>query len=245
MSKSFGKAGSFTRRLAEWRSIIRTSLVLLILIVGIVFLRALPTTHGLSSLGAIIAMIVMFWLIARIVEKGIDTKVKEERCAIRGAVGEEKVGALLGELDDTHVVFHDVETPFGNIDHVVLSQAGGLIVIETKSHAGRVTKTDAGLAINGRPPEKDFIRQTLSNTMWLRGQVAEQLGVTVWVSATLVFTNAFVERFAPIRGVAVINRRFLKTWISREKNASAEKLWDQREAIAELLTTASSLRAVD
>lgn len=56
----------------------------------------------------------------------------------RGAIGEERVGAILdGLADKGWRVIHDVDIGSrGNIDHVLVGP-GGILTIETKSHAGR------------------------------------------------------------------------------------------------------------
>jgi len=52
----------------------------------------------------------------------------------RGAVSEEKVGALLDAVEGWHVL-HDVDLGRGNVDHLVVGP-GGIFAIETKSWRG-------------------------------------------------------------------------------------------------------------
>ncbi|MDQ3742307.1 MAG: NERD domain-containing protein [Actinomycetota bacterium] len=52
----------------------------------------------------------------------------------RGAVSEEKVGALLDAVEGWHVL-HDVDLGRGNVDHLVVGP-GGIFAIETKSWQG-------------------------------------------------------------------------------------------------------------
>jgi hypothetical protein len=57
----------------------------------------------------------------------------------RGADGEEHVGALLDGLRPAGwLAIHDADLGRGNVDHIVIGP-GGLLTVETKSHAGRVS----------------------------------------------------------------------------------------------------------
>ena len=92
----------------------------------------------------------------------IDRSVKEERRAIRGAKGGELIAAMLEGLGDRFLVFHDLPSPYGNIEHLVVSKQT-VFLVETKAHGGRVS-VNGQIQVNQRSPEKDFIAQVLSNT---------------------------------------------------------------------------------
>jgi Holliday junction resolvase-like predicted endonuclease len=96
----------------------------------------------------------------------IDQSVKEER---RGAKGEELIGAMLEQLGDRFLVFHDLPSPYGNIDHLVVSKET-VFLIETKAYGGRVNVVNGQIQVNQRAPEKDFIAQVVRNTAWLSAQ---------------------------------------------------------------------------
>jgi hypothetical protein len=66
----------------------------------------------------------------------VDRSVKEERRAAWGAKGEELIGSILEELDEGYLVQHNLLSPFGNIDHLVLGKDSGLFLVETKAHGG-------------------------------------------------------------------------------------------------------------
>src|SRR3982075_2443997 len=56
----------------------------------------------------------------------------------RGASGEEHVGRLLDELEDSGwEVIHDASLGRGNVDHILIGPAG-VFTVETKSHPGPV-----------------------------------------------------------------------------------------------------------
>jgi hypothetical protein len=99
-------------------------------------------------------------------------------------------------------------------------------------------RVHAGILINGKQPEKDFIRQILNNTYWLRERITQISGVQPWITPVLVFTNAFVPYSKPVKNIHVINQRYLVKTI-KEKTKVDEvntRIWQAREKIAEGLT---------
>jgi hypothetical protein len=92
---------------------------------------------------------------------------------------------------------------------VVVSKENVVFLIETKSHNGTVTYDGTSLLINNKPPEKDFISQALNNTFWLKDQIETYLGEAPYITPIIVFSNAFVRIPKPVKGVFVINKKYL------------------------------------
>jgi hypothetical protein len=132
----------------------------------------------------------------------------------------------------------DHSSPYGNIDHVVISQFGGIILLETKSHHGTVTTTDNQILVNGDEPEKDFVGLALKNSYWLREEVERLIHVKPWITPIVVFTNAFVKFGKTPKGVRVINQKFLlRTLQSSHSNSSANTIvWENHDLIAAFLS---------
>jgi len=154
-------------------------------------------------------------VIGRGISPLMDLLYKRENHAVGGAEAEEAVGAILDRLPDNYMVLHDVPGPWGNIDHIVLRKDGAVFVIETKSMRGSVSERNGQLLLNAKPPGKDFIRQTLRNAMQVQNKLAVELGITPWVNAALVFTQAYVSVRGELGRVQVMNVRFLQEWIAR------------------------------
>lgn len=146
MSQKIGKAGKSTYEMADRRG----KQVVFYLVLGIVgvlvvyFLLTNAKELGLGS-GAVLVLLFLLKALPDFFEGKAKKKEKEERRAIRGAKAEEKVGELLDALGDGYVVLHDVVSPYGNIDHVVIAQDGGIFLLETKAHGGQVTLVDGVL----------------------------------------------------------------------------------------------------
>lgn len=233
MSRQYRSAGQSTRDMAEKRYRMRLRFVLPFAAVVIVILVVLfnSSVLGIGGLG-LIGLAVVARLAMDFMEAKANRIMKEERRAIRGAEAEEKIGSLLDTLGEDYLVIHDVESPYGNIDHVVISKQSEAFLIETKGHGGGISVANGQLLLNGHEPEKDFVAQTLRNTYWLRDRIREEIGLDVWITPILVFTNAFVERMMPIKGVTVVNKRYLIGALRRRAAiARSPALWEGRERI--------------
>ena len=139
-----------------------------------------------------------------------------EKTWLAGGRAEERVGEELeGLRAHGFYVFHDVALPgVGNVDHVVLGEKG-FFAIETKSHAGHITLRGGKLLRNGRPFERDFVKQAWSGCYRLREILSTE------VAPLLLFTDAFVEGRISVRGVRVlplywINGEILKSGIQHD-----------------------------
>jgi hypothetical protein len=229
------RAGQSTREMAAKRYRNRVWLVLLTIGVVLLILLLANNSKGLGIGGfGFLGLIILARVVMNYSEAKTNKMIKEEKRAIRGAKGEEKVGSILESLGTDYLVIHDVVSPYGNIDHIVISKQNGIFLLETKAHGGRVSVNDGRLLVNGHDPEKDFIAQCLNNTYWLREKIQSLTGFQVWITPVLVFTNAFVERTAPIKGVTIVNKKFLLNILQRS-NTKAQNLavWENREKIRE------------
>ena len=183
--------------------------------------------------GATLVLLLLLRVLADVADRETSRLLKAERRALRGASGEEVVGAILSGLGQDYFAIHDLESPYGNIDHIVFARSGSVFMIETKAHHGRVDQANGAMVINGRPPEKDFTAQALRNAAWLGEHLSALVGSKVWVTPILVFANAFVPKILPIRGVAIVNKKFLAAeLLARSKGSPASRVWELKAEIA-------------
>ena len=231
-----GQAGKSTFEMADnrYKTLIKIGVGGIVIFVIILFIFNHATALGIGGGGFLILLFLILGF-RNIFEGVLDKKGKEVKRARRGAKAEVKVDSLLDELSEDYCVLNDVESGYGNIDHIVISKYGGIFLIETKSHGGRVTVENGELLLNGYPPEKNFITQTLNNAYWLRDRVAELTGIKSWITPLIVFTNAFVPFNPPLRGIKILNKKFLVSTIEKSNtgNASNLKVWEAREIIEE------------
>jgi hypothetical protein len=238
MAYKAGQAGKSTREMASKRR--KTAIIMAVIAMVMVILIGLLLQNskalGIGGIGVLI-LLMLLRIIPDLADSKVIKKKKEERRAVRGAIAEERVGDLLEQLGEDYCVFHDVASPYGNIDHVVLGKHNGVFLIETKSHGGKVSVADEKLLVNGKPPEKDFITQSLKNTFWLRDKLSGAIGEKVWITPVIVFTNAFVPASKPVKGVYILNKKYLNRLIGKRKAPAelAAKLWNIRADIEAIL----------
>ncbi len=196
-----------------------------------------------QSSGLLLFIILFVITIDRIVIPKMDNLFQREGHARRGAKAEEKVGALLDGLAKNYAVRHDVNTGWGNIDHLVFRRDGAVFLIETKSHSGRITKQDGQLRRNGQLLEKDFINQTLNNVSRLKKFLKARAGFEPWIHAAIVFTDAHVEKHLALNHVDVFNASFLTRWLERAHGdaRAAVILWPQVGNLKNELATSDSI----
>lgn len=183
MAEKKGKAGRSTYQMAEKRG----SQVVFILVAGIVLVVVISMllqnaeAFGIGG-GGILLLLFLLKIVPDFAESKAKRKAKEERRAVQGAIAEERVEAILDELYEDYLVLHDVPSPYGNIDHVVIRRDGNVFLVETKAHGGQVSSDQESLLVNGHAPEKDFIAQCLRNTYWLRDEIYRITGTKPWVN---------------------------------------------------------------
>ncbi|MGA8745756.1 MAG: nuclease-related domain-containing protein [Solirubrobacterales bacterium] len=142
---------------------------------------------------------------------------------IRGAEGEESVGAVLdGLAGEGWMAIHDVAiSGRGNVDHVVVGP-GGIFTIETKSHRGRIS-------VDRLDPR------------WLKQAYAEDKLIErisgMEVQALLVFSEAYLVGSVPARrrGVTVLPARMLAGYLGRRKPVMSAQ---EARGVAERLANA-------
>lgn len=119
---------------------------------------------------------------------------------MRGGRGEQRVGAVLEGLPEPWRCVHDVDTGRGNIDHVLVGP-GGLYVVETKSHRGRIASDRVDPA---------HLRQAYAEAKHLEALSGRP------VTPLLVYSYAYLERWCDKRrGVWILPARMLPRFLHR------------------------------
>jgi len=216
MAFKYGNAGISTRKLPDrlhGRRILHRVYFIILIVVSIITVSIflISKDEGIAVLGGIIIT-----LILSPTTRELNKYSKLERRVAKGAKAEEEIGDILHQLPDAYAVFHDINSPYGNIDHVVLNKENAIFLLETKSHWGKVTYDGTSLLINEKHPEKNFIKQTFNNVFWLKEELRKQTGLNVYVKAVIVFTNAIVGVTGTIKGISVINKEHLIETLLKE-----------------------------
>lgn len=228
-------AGKSTREMASQRR--KSAMWIAIIGVGILILITLFVQNAkvfrIGGIGVFVLLVFMR-IFSDFIEGQVDKKIKLEKRAIRGAKAEEKVGELIDELPvDEYYVLNDIESPFGNIDHIVIGKNVGIFLLETKAHGGKVETDGDTLMVNGKIPEKNFVSQALQNSYWLREKISKFIDSKPWITPVIVFTNAFVPPTKPVKGVYIVNKKYLPSLLYRANNPNSAlaQVWENREMI--------------
>jgi Nuclease-related domain len=238
MAKQYSRAGKSTHEMASKRRTVIFGIGIVGIVAVIILGVVIQNAQALGIGGFVLLFLFMFLAqIPKITDRFMAQKQREAKRAYRGAKAEEAVEEILNGLDgENYETYHDISSPYGNIDHVVVSRQKGIFLLETKSHGGKVEIVDSGLLVNGKAAEKDFIAQTLKNTYWLRDCLQASTAMKVWIKPVIVFTNAFVVPGKPIKNLAVINGKYLLRYIQQQPGHPAnETVWAARDKIAQAL----------
>jgi hypothetical protein len=173
-------------------------------------------TRGHLFWGAVVAVIYVV-CIKSLEKAGLKLK-KRITDADTGAKAEQAVAEVLHELPDDYYVFHDLEFPGFNIDHVVLGP-NGIFLVETKSQKGNITQENDVLLRNGHKFFKDFLKQCWSQTYSLRDHLGADKLQGQTIKPILCFSRGFVEIRGPVRGVAVFNVRYIRPYILSQRGS--------------------------
>jgi len=152
-----------------------------------------------------------------------------------GRDGERAVGQFLEGLRVNGArIFHDVPADDFNLDHVVISSRG-LIVVETKTRTkphpkAQVTFDGREVLIDGRAPDRDPIAQVRGEVEWLKRMLAESTGRDLPIRGVVVFPGWWVEQTNKEcrRDTWVLEPKALPTFIENE----CEKLVQADVALA-------------
>jgi hypothetical protein len=127
------------------------------------------------------------------INRKIDQLEKERMDFRKGASGEALVGYILEGFPDDYRVIHDLATPFGNMDHVVVGPSGAY-VIDTKNWKGVVAADGNGeLLLNGEPTQKPEIKNLMRRIMDIKEKIKVLSSVDFYIQGVFAFPSAYVE----------------------------------------------------
>ena len=231
----YNKAGVGVRKMEATRWL--AALFVLIIMFAGIYLYS-KNSKAIAILGIPVSLVVFVGIIYWIKAMGAKADAYADRAldARRGAVAEEDMGNLLGELPAGYFVVNDFVLDRGNIDHIVISTKG-ILTVETKSHRGVVTCVGEMLKRDGKPFEKDFIKQGWREALSIRDLLTSHGISAPKPQPVLLFANADVQVRRQVRGVEIISRWFLPLYLERLQNRMSTK---EAEKIFEILKSSQT-----
>lgn len=140
---------------------------------GFLFGRSLPGSKAspMVSFSITTALLVGVAGLFRWCLRQVDSLENDRAHMQRGADGEDTVAQILTRFPNDFHVVHDITTPFGNLDHVVIGPTG-VFVLDAKNWRGVVSPDGKGeLLVNGKPTSKPEIRRFVGRMMSVRDKV--------------------------------------------------------------------------
>ncbi len=230
---------SYVRKLAHRRRVAsRMFLMLTFVILTLAIVMLVGQTLTGESGVVIAATAAILYIIGDKTLNMSDRFYYRARWALKGAKAEEYVAEILAGLKvEDFYVLNDVPSASGNIDHLIIAKHGGIFVIETKSTKGRVTVSGEQLLLDDERMPGNPIAQTLRNTFWLKEQILHILDLKTYVTAVLLFTNAYVSARKPVKGVCIARPMFLHKVLSTPPSFVEwqNRLWESREYLVSSL----------
>lgn len=216
MATFYGKDSSYLVKNDLKYDFFAVMLLIFVLVVIWIIYKSAPA--GISGIAALVGII----FIVKLSEPFIDLFKRKSNKFYRGWAGELDIKHVLQNLPDNFIVFQDVNFPEkrGNIDFVVVGPTG-IFTVEAKSHMGNIGFNGYELTLNGRIfPEKNILKQSLSEALRLREFIKQKTDKEVFVKASLVFSKGYGMRFGlkPIDSVYVIGKDFLLSLIRSHPN---------------------------
>ncbi len=211
-----GKAGESTRKMQASRIAAALAILLLIWLAVFAYTRKTSTIMSLGLFGTL-AVATAIVVGVKLLEKKGMTALRDVKRAERGAIAEEKTGAMLEGLPEANFVIHDFDTGRGNIDHILVGPKG-IFTLEVKSHRGTVTFENGILLRDGQTFEKDFLKQVWAECFAVREILAKWNIKDPKADPLVVFSNAFVKVGGKANGVEVMNLKFLPSFLDRLPN---------------------------
>lgn len=90
-------------------------------------------------------------------------------------------------------MIHDLTTPFGNVDHVVIGPSGAYI-IDTKNWKGIVgADGNSELLLNGKPTQKPEVKNLSRTIMRIKDKIKVLSALDPYVQGVLAFPSAWIE----------------------------------------------------
>jgi hypothetical protein len=136
-----------------------------------------------------------------------------------GADAERRTEKTLRALErDGWETVHDLPTPFGNIDHVVVGP-GGVFVLDTKQPQGRVSVDGELVRVSRRAnPRGAYTDPKMAGSVrgaaWgLNREIADLLGRSPWVRAAIVLWSPFEQRVVEGNRIAFVHGDALTDWL--------------------------------
>ena len=190
MAKVLGETGRYVAEQAT-KQLLRLLLLLYVfgIIIGFLSGYMVGARRNLITL-LVLPLLLVLWNFFVKKCKSIETDRINFR---KGVMGEAVIGYILESFPDDYRVIHDLSTPFGNIDHIVIGPTGAY-VIDAKNWKGVVGADGNGeLLLNGKPTQKPEIKNLTRRIMSIKEKINVLSALDPYVQGVFAFPSAYIE----------------------------------------------------
>lgn len=190
MAKILGETGRYVAEQAT-KKLLRLLLLLYVFGISIGFLSGymVGARRNLITL-LVLPLLLLLWQFFAKKFKAIESDRINFR---KGVMGEAVVGYILEGFPDDYRIIHDLSTPFGNIDHVVIGPTGAY-VIDAKNWKGVIGADGNGeLLLNGKPTQKTEIKNLTRRIMSIKEKLNVLSSLDPYIQGVFAFPSAYVE----------------------------------------------------
>jgi len=110
----------------------------------------------------------------------------------KGAGAEGVVGNQLSALGTEYKIISDFQTGRGNIDFIVVGPKG-IFTIEVKADKGVISYQNETLLVNGKTTIKNYVRQTMAESLFLSDLLYKKFGRKYFVTGILEFPYGKID----------------------------------------------------
>jgi len=119
-------------------------------------------------------------------------------------------------------VFNGLGFYAGGVDYIIVGSTG-VFVVETKNHSGTIILRDGRLCRNGELLNHDFVRQAISEAMYVKGRLQPRFRATFGLWSSLPGRRfAFKQQSGGVRVVALSS--LIDTIVGRAPSLSPEDI---------------------
>ena len=137
----------------------------------------------------------MVWRSTRPTLKHLSVGLVKLRSALKhgkGAGAEGVVGNQLSALGTEYKIISDFQTGRGNIDFIVVGPKG-IFTIEVKADKGVISYQNETLLVNGKTTIKNYVRQTMAESLFLSDLLYKKFGRKYFVTGILEFPYGKID----------------------------------------------------
>lgn len=138
----------------------------------------------------------------------------------KGAGAELSIANALEALPQDYKIISDFNTGRGNIDFIVVGPKG-IFTIECKANEGQINLINGQIYCNGKVVERDYIRQTIAEKLWLTEKLKLNFNHFYTVTGLLEFPKGKINTgniHGEIQGIWIGGYKFHEYLINKSNN---------------------------